>query len=104
MAFQLVAYKLELEEFITYNNFEHYSILVKESNLSCFIYYLDFKLLLCSHCNSAINKENLKEYISKHLNNYKDQIKANKAISLSALISSLDIESLFNSLNLILNF
>ena len=104
MVFTLFAYNAELAEFISYSNFENYQLLSLEANLSCFIYYFDFQLLTCSICNIAINPNFLKGYIFKHLNSYKGELKTSKATTLYSLFSTLEINTLSNSLDLIIKF
>ena len=50
------------------------------------------------------NKEYLKEHLSKYLSNLKSKEKTNKATNLYSLLNSLELVSLFNSLDLIINF
>ena len=104
MPFLSLKYKEEKEEFISYSNINNYNSLVKEEDLNYLVYYFNFKLILCSIYNLGINKEYLKGHLSKYLSNFKGKEKTNKATSLYFLLNSLELVSLFNSLDLITNF
>jgi hypothetical protein len=90
MSFLSLKYKEEEGEFTPYSNIKNYTSLIKEEDLNYLVYYFDFKLILCFICNLRINKEYLKVYLSKHLNNLKGKEKTNKAISLYSLLNSLN--------------
>ena len=104
MPFLSLKYKEEKGEFISYSNIDNYNSLVKEEDFNYLVYYFNFKLILYFIYNLGINKEYLKEHLSKHLSNLKGKEKTNKATSLYFLLNSLELVSLFNSLDLITNF
>jgi hypothetical protein len=105
MPFLSLKYKEEEGEFASYSNIENYNSLVKEEDLKYLVYYLDFKLILCSICNLGINKENLKGHIFKHLSlDIKYKERTTKASIFFSLLNSLELETLSNSLDLITNF
>ena len=105
MPFLSLKYKEKEEEFISYNNIKNYNSLIKEKDLKYLIYYLDFKLILYFIYNLIINKEYLKRYIFKYFSlNIKYKEKNIKANIFFFLLNSLKLESLFNNLNLIINF
>lgn len=91
-------------EFILYSDFKSFSSLIIKYNLDTFIYYFNFKLIIYSLYNSTLLSKNLKGHIFKHLTSYKGNIKANKATSLVTSFNSLEIETLPNSLDLVLKF
>jgi hypothetical protein len=105
MFFLSLKYKEEEEEFISYNNIKNYNSLIKEKDLKYLIYYLDFKLILYFIYNLIINKEYLKRYIFKYFSlNIKYKEKNIKTNIFFFLFNSLKLKSLFNSLDLIINF
>ena len=105
MPFLSLKYKEEEGEFVSYNNIENYDSLVKEEDLKYLVYYLDFKLILCSICNLVINKEYLKGHIFKYLSlDIKYKERDTKASIFFSLLNSLELETLSNSLDLITNF
>ena len=104
MPFLSLKYKEEKEEFISYNNINNYSIIILEESLNYLVYYFNFKLILYFIYNLGINKDYLKVYLSKYLNSLKGKERTNKITSLYSLLNSIELESLFNSLDLIFNF
>jgi hypothetical protein len=105
MPFLSLKYKEKEGEFASYSNIENYNSLVKEEDLKYLIYYLDFKLILCSIYNLGINKENLKGHIFKHLSlDIKYKERTTKANIFFSLLNSLELKTLSNSLDLITNF
>ena len=105
MPFLFLKYKKEEKEFISYNNIENYNSLVKEEDLKYLVYYLDFKLILYFIYNLIINKEYLKRYIFKYFSlDIKYKERDTKASIFFSLLNSLELESLSNSLDLIINF
>ena len=68
-------------------------------NLSFLSYYIDFKLLLCATCSSAINPSNYKGHLEKHLKNIKEKKQfLSKGL---AVLQSLEVSSPSSSLELI---
>ena len=104
MPFLSLKYKKEKEEFISYNNINNYSIIILKESLNYLVYYFNFKLILYFIYNLRINKDYFKVYLSKYLNSLKGKERTNKVTSLYSLLNSIELESLFNSLNLISNF
>ena len=104
ISFLSLKYKKEEKEFISYNNINNYSIIVLEKSLNYLVYYFDFKLILYFIYNLGINKDYFKVYLNKHLNSLKGKERINKVTSLYSLLNSIELESLFNSLDLISNF
>ena len=102
--FLSLKYKEKEREFIFYNNINNYSIIILKESLNYLVYYFNFKLILYFIYNLRINKDYLKVYLSKYLNNLKNKERINKVINLYSLLNSIELESLFNSLDLISNF
>jgi hypothetical protein len=100
MSFNLFIYSKELGEFILKSEDNN----IQESDLIGFCYYFDFKLLLCSECHIAINKDYLKAHLLKHLISYKGKTKELKAIEVINFFNKLEINSFSNSLVLISSF
>lgn len=105
MPFSSLIYSRESLTFIPYTSFESYLLLSSELNLYHFIYYLDFKLLLCSTCKSAVLRDHIKGHVFKHLSSYKGEAKVSKATSLAtSFLSSLEVEPISKSLERVLSF
>jgi DNA-directed RNA polymerase subunit RPC12/RpoP len=105
MPFSSLIYSREAFTFIPSTSSESYSLLSSEPDLRHFIYYLDFKLLLCATCKSAVSQDYIKGHIFKHISTYKGKAKVSKATSFATtLLSSFEVKSVSKSLELVLDF
>jgi hypothetical protein len=105
MPFSSLVYSRESLAFVPYTSFESYLILSSELDSSHFIYYLDFKLVLCATCKFAISPNYIKGHILKHLSSYKGrEAKVSKTTSLAASVLSLGVDPISRSLELVTNF
>jgi hypothetical protein len=74
------------------------------SHLQGLSYYNDFKLLLCSSCNIALNPTNLKGHFARYFLDLKGKAKAEAVLRAIGVLQELEVSPLSLSLNLITSF
>jgi hypothetical protein len=85
-----------LKEFKSFKEFKGFL-----SCLRVLSYYKDFKLLLCSSCNLALNPANLKGHFAKHFLDCIGKAKEDVVLRATSILQELEVSSLSFSLDLI---
>ena len=80
------------------------TLLVTETDLSSFTYYIDFRALICSSCLALVHAINLEKHIYKHLESYSGRPKRAKQLELLQAFKSLNIEPFEKAFVRILDF
>jgi hypothetical protein len=71
------------------------------SHLHVLSYYKDFRLLLCSSCDIAVNPANFKGHFAKHFLDLKGKAKEDIVLRAISVLQELEVSSLPSSLNII---
>jgi hypothetical protein len=74
------------------------------SHLQGFSYYKDFKLLLCSSYNIALDPANYKGHLARHFLNLKGSEKVEGVLRAVSVLQELEVSPLSSSLDLITSF
>ena len=89
----------ELREFKSFEEFKGFL-----SHLHVLSYYKDFKMLLCSSCNTAISPANFKGHLAKHFLDLKGKAKEDVMLRAISILQELEVSPLSLSLDLITSF
>ena len=89
----------ELKKFKSFEEFKEFL-----SHLHALSYYKDFKMLLCSSCNTAISPANFKGHLAKHFLDLKGKAKEDIILRALSVLQELEVSPLSSSLDLITSF